>query len=214
MDSVNFFIRNFIGIIKSLVMGTLCFVLCCMMLHDTWLIKLLKLFKKNIIDSIKKPFYAFVERITGLFVYKNNLSFNNNEQGFNERVKYLLTENEKIEKNVYAVDLCCDLFEMLSFMAGNQDYNVMVEDAITYLEAYMHAFVDIDQDGEFKYKVDKELETITTKIQYGGLTDGDIRKLTYNVSAELKDLKKQLNNLLDKNKKEIVELIKVETNAK
>ena len=142
------------------------------------MIKLFKIFKRNIIDSVKKPFYVFIERITGLFVYKNNLSFDNNEQGFNERIKYLLTENEKIEKNLYAIDLCGDLFEMLSYMAGNQDYDVMVEDAITYINAYLCAFVEIDQDEEFIYNVDKELGAVTNKLSRERLSDDDIRELT------------------------------------
>ena len=214
MEDVSFFIRNFAGIIESLVVGILCFILCCIVLPDSWLIKLFKIFKRNIIDSIKRPFYVFIERITGLFVYKNNLSFDNNQQGFNEKIKYLLTENEKIEKNLYAIDLCSDLFEMLSYMAGNQDYDVMVEDAITYINAYLHAFVEIDQDEEFIYNVDKELGDVTTKISRERLSDDDIREITYNASSKLRDNKKQLNNILDKNKKEIIELIKTETNAK
>ena len=214
MENVEFFIRNILDIGKSLILGILCFIICCIALPDSILIQLFKIFKRNIIDSIRKPFKIFIERITALFIYKNNLSFDNNEQEFNEKIKYLLAENEKIEKNLYAIDLCGDLFQMLSYMAGNQDYNVMVEDAITYLDAYLHVFVNIEQDKEFISNVYKELEFIKSKISHESLVDDDIRELTFNTNEKFEKYKNKLNNILDKNKKEIIELIKAETNAK
>lgn len=214
MENVTFFYRIFVDIIVSIVIGILCFLICCYVLPDSLLIKLFKIFKRNIIDSIKEPFLRFIERITSLFVYKQNLSFDNNEQEFNERIKYLLKENEKIEKNLYAIDLCSNLFDVLSYIAGNQDYDVMVDDTLTYIEAYLKIFEDIDQDKEFICNVYKEFCDLKDKLSLEELSDNDIRTLTYNTTAKLEKNKKQLNYIFDKNQKEIIELIKTETNAK
>ena len=189
---------------KSLALGALFLFAGLWVLPDSWVVCIVKRVKSSVVRKIEEPFRKLVNTIANLYINNNMIDLQENDEIFNKNTKYYLEQNDNIDKNIYVIDLCKDIVASLSYArAGGSVYDGIFE----YLDGYYNGFVPLDQEKKF-------IDNMTDKLLEFGekLSNKPDSNCTRQFSDFLKKEKQKLEDLKNKNKEKMIDLIKAKIN--
>ncbi len=216
MDIIRFIIDGFISILISILL----LIIGLIFVPNNISIRVLKFLKPSIIEKINESYKKFISVLTNLYINKELIVLDGELDDFNKDTKFFLIQNEKIEKNIYVIDLCKDMLAMLGYVVprtiGGNGYDVY-EQSLEYLYYYSNIIEPIVQDRNFEHNFqDKIMELRNYYEEIISQNDVKIRQTTidmrdYFIKPILKYLdneKEKMQNIYSDNKEKLVDLVK------
>lgn len=199
-----------IGIFKSFFYGLIFLLVALFLIPESWVIKVLYLIKPSIIKTLFKNNDKYFKAFLGIIVngdYQETFADDIEGKELIEKIKNNKKELDKIETNMFTIDLIEDLFETLSFSAIHYTMDTtqdVIENLANYFNNYSSRLVDTSYRKNFaKDTLDKfdemiskmnETQEYESEDQLGEKATKDMR---YRYSREfreyLKNEKEQLN---------------------
>jgi hypothetical protein len=216
MEQIKIFLINNL---KSLGFALIYLILGLLFLPEGWIIIILKKMKPNLIKKMEEPYKNFINTLANLFMNNGIIDISDENSEYNEQTEHLLKENKKIEKNIYVIDLCKDIVSMFRFIYPDRPNHIILEQAFNYLQNYAKLAESITQDNNF---VKNFYEKINSLDELFREPDGDISEdaikvttdyLIKNIFNYLSEERNKLENLLSRNKNELIKLLKGKTHA-
>ena len=131
-----------IGIIKSLFTGVLLLLLGVYLIPHGWTIKIIKTLKPSLLKDFFKKNDKYFNSILSILIdgnFTDNFSDDIDIKDSVNEIKSLKSELEKIEKNMFTIDLLSDLFKTLQFSAINYSMSTaeqVIDNICNYFSNY------------------------------------------------------------------------------
>ncbi|UPQ78000.1 hypothetical protein M0M57_10180 [Flavobacterium azooxidireducens] len=203
-----------LGIFKSLFYGLILLLLALFLIPESWVIKVLHLIKPSIIKTLFKKNDKYFKAFLGIIIkgdYHETFVNDNEGKEIIEKIKINKKELDKIETNMFTIDLLEDLFETLSFSAIHYTMETtqdVIHNLANYFNNYSSRLVDTSYRKNFAKDILDKFEEMISKMnetqeyesedKLGKKTTKDLR---YRYSREfreyLKNEKEQLNKTRD-----------------
>jgi hypothetical protein len=210
--------------LKSLIIGVLLLIVGLLFSPDSWVLFVIKKIKSSVVRKIEEPFIKLVNTIANLYINNNIIDLQENDENFNKKTKYYLEQNEKIDKNIYVIDLCKDIVSTLRFAIPRSGCSEDIyDDVFEYLYHYSKLVVSIDQDKNFgehmlgkieeMQKSYDDISKLTSLQNDQKMRDAFFKQRVDMVFNYLKIEKEKLEKLKNQNKDELIRLLKGKMNG-
>lgn len=203
-----------IGIFKSLFYGALLLLVSLFLIPEIWVINLLRLVKPSIIKTLFNKNDKYYKAFIGIVVngdYHETFVDDIEGKELIEKIKENKRELDKIETNMFTIDLLEDLFETLSFSAIHYTMETtqeVIANLANYFNNYSSRLIDTSYRKNFAKdtldKFDEMISKINETQEYEGedkLGEKSTKDMRYRYSREfreyLKNEKEQLNKTRD-----------------
>lgn len=159
-----------LGIIKSFIIGILLVILGIYLIPHNWTIKTIKYIKPSLLkDFFKKNDKYFNSILSILLDGTFTENFQNEEVARSkiEEIKNLKSSLEKIESNMFTIDLLSDLFQTLNFAAVNysmDDSEEVIDNIANYFSNYSNRLFETSYRRNFADDIMRKFEDMTSRI--------------------------------------------------
>jgi hypothetical protein len=210
--------------IKSLFISAVLLVIGLLFLPDSWVLAITKKLKPKMIEEIKVPLRKLLNAVVNLYLNNDITDINEQFPEFNERTRFYVGENTKIEKNIYVIDLCKDMIATLNFAlprsVGENRFDIY-EQSLHYLYHYSQIVEYLEQDKNFVENYLEKIDSIRSTYEETIVMpreDANTVKIVIdycikNALGYLAEEKVKLEKLYEDNKKKLINLVKEKSNG-
>jgi|ERR1035437_1009312 hypothetical protein len=157
--------------IRSLIITFLFFIFSIVFLPEGIVVWVLKKLRPSIIKTESKKWKSILSIIINILLHNNYTDFNQGKKLKEklDKIKKLHSNNVAIEKNIYFLDLCIDIFKMLTFalpkvVSGGAEFWIFSE-ALNYLGYYTNYVTSLEQNKNFPLDVSNSLESLQVAFE-------------------------------------------------
>jgi len=224
-------IPNFIySAIKGLLIGVVLLLASLFVLPTSWVIWILRIFKPSLIKTVfakSDKYYSDVIEIILEGKFPGNYANDGLAKSKLSKIKELKSDLEKIESNMFTIDLLVDLFKTLSFALSRSGFSALgetYEEIANYFSNYSNRLFDTSYRQNFAEDVIGKFQNVTNNlheleklIEDGSFKDmntGPLKQqytsdFMFFISVEKKSLEKNRELVIGSIKSLVYELIEL-----
>jgi len=213
MDTFVIIMKFVFNNIVTLIIGSILLVLSIIFLPTKIVLWIFKKLKPDVFKNIDKKWLSNVSIIVNVLLFNSFTDYNLNEENNKnlDKINELKINNEKIEKNIYFLDLCIDLFNVLIFITRDNIRSDLFCETLNYFQYYVSKVENLNQRPNFTYNLNRNMEEFMYEFQdisIKDFSDSKTKEITFGNTME--NTRKFINNerisllqLLEQNKSEI-----------
>jgi hypothetical protein len=216
--------------LKGLAIGLMLLLASLFILPSSWVIWVLKYFKPSILKNIFAKNDKYFSDILGIILegkYPGNYVDDELAQNKLSKVKELKDDLEKVESNMFTIDLLVDLFKTLSFAlsrSGISSIGETYEEIANYFGNYSNRLFDTSYRHNFAEDVLEKFQQVSENIEkldkdisieeYKGLNSKILMQYTTSdfssfLTEEQKSLEKNRSLIIGAIKSNVYELMEL-----
>lgn len=207
--------------IKGLLVGVVLLVISLFALPSSWVVWILRIIKPSILKNIFAKNEKYFSDIVGIILegkFPGNYSDDTLAQNKLSKIKELKDDLDKVESNMFTIDLLVDLFKTLSFAlsrSGISSIGETYDEIANYFANYSHRLFDTSYRYNFAedvlekfQQVSKNIEQVDNGINTGKYKGLDSKVLMQQTTSDFSYFLIEEQKMLEKNRGLIIGSIK------
>jgi hypothetical protein len=158
------------GIITSFIIGIILVFLGIYLIPHNWTIRIIKYLKPSLLKDIFQRNNKYFNSILGILIdgtFTDNYKNEEEAKSRIDEIKNLKNELNKVEQNMFTIDLLSDLYKTLDFAAVNYTMNTtsdVIENIGNYFRSYSSRLEDTSYRRNFASDILNQFEEMNTHI--------------------------------------------------
>lgn len=156
--------------IKGLLIGVVLLLVSLFVLPTSWIVWIIRIVKPSILKSVFAKSDKYFNDILGIILenkFPSSYTDDNLAEKKISKIKELKSDLEKVESNMFTIDLLIDLFKTLSFALSRIGFSVMgetYEEIANYFSNYSSRLFDTSYRQSFAEDVINRFQNVSNNL--------------------------------------------------